>query len=83
MAGTKKILEFAKKHKAPIMSSSLFRHEQGMETALRRRDTNDFGPIRYVIAAVQGGYHPDGWLVYGQHPAWTVVTLLGPGALAA
>lgn len=82
VAGTKKILEFAKKHNAPIMSSSLFRHEQGMETALRRRDANDFGPIRYVIAGVEGGYSPDGWLVYGQHPAWTVVTLLGPGAQA-
>jgi predicted dehydrogenase len=82
VAGTKKILEFAKKHGAPIMSSSLFRHEQGMETALRRRDANDFGPIQYVIAAVQGGYTPDGWMVYGQHPAWTVVTLLGPNVEA-
>jgi predicted dehydrogenase len=82
VAGTKKILEFARKNNAPIMSSSLFRHEQGMETALRRRDANDFGPIRYVIAGVEGGYSPDGWVVYGQHPAWTVVTLLGPGAQA-
>lgn len=80
VAGTRKILEFAKKHNAPIMSSSLFRHEQGMETALRRRDANDFGPIKYVIAGVEAGYYPDGWVVYGQHPAWTVVTLLGPGA---
>ncbi|MSR32460.1 MAG: Gfo/Idh/MocA family oxidoreductase [Gemmataceae bacterium] len=76
---TKKILDFARKHRAPIMSSSLFRHELGMETALRRRDSGEWGPIRYVIAGVQGGYQPDGWLVYGQHPAWTVVTLLGPG----
>ena len=82
VAGTWKILEFARKHKAPIMSSSLFRHEQGMETALRRRDANDFGAIKYVIAAVQSGYTPDGWIVYGQHPAWTVVTLLGPGVQA-
>jgi hypothetical protein len=82
VAGTKKILEFARKNGAPIMSSSLFRHEQGMETALRRRDANDFGPIKYVIAAVEAGYSPDGWVVYGQHPAWTVVTLLGPGAQA-
>lgn len=80
VAGTKKILEFAKKHNAPIMSSSLFRHHQGMESALRRRDADEFGPIRYVIAGVQGGYSPDGWVVYGQHPAWTVVTLLGAGA---
>jgi predicted dehydrogenase len=82
VAGTKKILEFARKHKAPIMSSSLFRHEQGMETALRRRDANDFGSIQYVIAAVEGGYTPDRWIVYGQHPAWTVVALLGAGARA-
>ena len=82
VAGTRKILEFARQHKAPLMSSSLFRHEQGMEAALRNRDANEFGPIRYVIAGVQGGYNPDGWLVYGQHPAWTVVTLLGAGAKA-
>jgi hypothetical protein len=82
VAGTKKILEFAKKHGAPIMSSSLFRHQQGMESALRRRDANESGPIKYVIAGVEGGYSPDGWLVYGQHPAWSVVTLLGAGAEA-
>ncbi len=82
VAGTRKILEFARQHKAPLMSSSLFRHEWGMEAALRKRDTGLFGPIEYVIAGVQGGYSPDGWLVYGQHPAWTVVTLLGPGAEA-
>jgi predicted dehydrogenase len=82
-AGTRAILDLARKHGAPLMSSSLFRHHQGMEAALRARDAGEFGPIRYVVAGVQGGYRPDGWLVYGQHPAWTVVTLLGPGAEAA
>ena len=82
VAGTRAILELARKHKAPLMSSSLFRHEQGMEAALRKRDRGDFGPIRYVMAGVEGGYSPDGWLVYVQHPAWTVVTLLGPKAQA-
>jgi predicted dehydrogenase len=80
--GTKAILDFAREHKAPLMSSSLFRHEQGMEAALRKRDSKEFGAIKYVIAGVQSGYSPDGWLVYGQHPAWTVVTLMGPGAKA-
>jgi hypothetical protein len=78
VAGTRKILDFAKKHNAPIMSSSLFRHEWGMEAALRKRDAGEFGPIQHVVASVQGGYSHDGWMVYGQHPAWTVVTLLGP-----
>ncbi|MFO0822486.1 MAG: Gfo/Idh/MocA family oxidoreductase [Gemmataceae bacterium] len=78
VAGTRKILDFAKKHNAPIMSSSLFRHEWGMEAALRKRDVGEFGPIQHVVASVQGGYSHDGWMVYGQHPAWTVVTLLGP-----
>ena len=82
VAGTRKILELARKHKAPLMSSSLFRHEWGMEAALRKRDTKEFGPIQYVIAAVQSGYSPDGWMIYGQHPAWTVMTLLGPGVEA-
>jgi predicted dehydrogenase len=80
--GTKAILDLARAHQAPIMSSSLFRHEQGMEAALRKRDEGKFGSIRYVIAGVEGGYTPDGWLVYGQHPAWTIVTLLGPEAKA-
>lgn len=78
VAGTKKILEFARANKAPIMSSSLFRHEFGMEAALRKRDSGEFGNIHHVVASVQGGYNPDGWMVYGQHPAWTVVTLMGP-----
>ncbi len=82
VAGTRAILEFARKNNAPIMSSSLFRHEWGTEAAVRKRDSKEFGDIRYLIAAVQGGYHPDGWLVYGQHPAWTAVTLLGPGVQA-
>src|SRR6185436_14504732 len=69
VAGTKKILEFAKKHNAPLMSSSLFRHEWGMEAALRKRDAGEFGPIQHVVAGVQGGYTSDGWMVYGQHPA--------------
>jgi predicted dehydrogenase len=82
VAGTRKILDFARAHQAPLMSSSLFRHEWGMEAALRARDSGEFGPIRYLIAGVGGGYSPDGWVVYGQHPAWTVVTLLGTGATA-
>ena len=45
VAGTKKILELARKHKAPIMSSSLFRHHMGMEAAIRKRDGNEFGPL--------------------------------------
>ena len=35
VAGTKAILDLAKKHGTPLMSSSLFRHEFGMEQALR------------------------------------------------
>lgn len=82
VAETRKILEFAQKHKAPLMSSSLFRHEFGMEHALRLRDAGEFGRLEYVIASMAGGYTPEGWLVYGQHPAWTVMTLCGPGVEA-
>src|SRR5262249_36351752 len=82
VAGTRKILEFAREHKAPLMSSSLFRHEWGTEAAVRKRDSGEFGPIMYVIAGVEGGYSPDGWIIYGQHPSWTVMTLMGPGAEA-
>jgi predicted dehydrogenase len=77
--GTRKILEFARQHQAPLMSSSLFRHEWGAEAAQRMRDSGEFGPIQFVIASVQGGYSENGWKVYGQHPAWTVMTLMGSG----
>jgi predicted dehydrogenase len=82
VANTRRILELARKHKAPLMSSSLFRHEFGMEHALRLRDGKEFGRLEYVIASMAGGYSPEGWFVYGQHPVWTVVTLCGPGAEA-
>jgi hypothetical protein len=82
VAGTRKILDLARRHQAPLMSSSLFRHQWGTEAALRKRDAGDLGPILYVHAGVESGYSPDGWLIYGQHPSWTVVTLLGPGAEA-
>lgn len=82
VSGTRKIIDFAREHGAPLMSSSLFRHEFGMEEALRLRDAAQDGPLQYVIASLGGGFSPDGWLVYGQHPVWTVVSLLGPGVEA-
>jgi predicted dehydrogenase len=82
VSGTRKILEFARRHQAPLMSSSLFRHQWGTEAAVRKRDDGALGPIQYVIAGVDSGCTSDGWLVYGQHPAWTVLTLLGPGVEA-
>lgn len=80
--GTRKILDFAKEHGAPLMSSSLFRHEHGMEQALRMRDSGDFGPIEFVLASMAGGYSAENWFVYGQHPVWSVMTLRGPGTEA-
>lgn len=82
VAGTRKILDLAKQHNAPIMSSSLFRHEFGMEHALRLRDSKEFGQLEYVIASMAGGYSPQGWFIYGQHPIWAVMTLCGAGAEA-
>jgi predicted dehydrogenase len=82
VAGTKKILELARKNKAPIMSSSLFRHQWGTEEAVRLRDAGEFGELEYVIASMGGRYSADRWAVYGQHPAWTVMTICGPGVEA-
>lgn len=82
VAGTRKILEFAKQHKAPIMSSSLFRHEWGMEAALRMRDSGEFGAIEHVTATLHSRYALPGWMIYGQHPVWSVMTLMGPGVEA-
>ena len=79
VAGTRKILDFARKHKAPLMSASIFRYEWGMEAALRMRDSGEFGPIEHVSARLHSRYNLDGWMIYGQHPVWTVMTLMGAG----
>ena len=52
------------------------------EQALRMRDSGEYGALHYLIASMAGGYTPEGWLVYGQHPVWTVMTLAGPGVQA-
>lgn len=78
VAETRRILDLAREHRAPLMSSSLFRHEFGMEQALRLRDANEHGPLQFVLASMAGGYSPAGWFIYGHHPVWTVVTLCGP-----
>ncbi len=82
VAGTRKILQFAREHKAPLLSSSLFRHQWGTEQALRMRDSGEFGPLQYIVASQGGGYSTRGWFVYGQHPVWMVMTLAGPGVEA-
>lgn len=80
--GTRRILKLAEERKAPLMSSSLFRHEWGTEQALRMRDSGEFGPLQYVLASLGGGYSLSGWMIYAQHPIWTVMTLAGPGVEA-
>ncbi|MGE0609474.1 MAG: Gfo/Idh/MocA family protein [Pirellulales bacterium] len=79
VAGTRKILEFAQQHNAPLMSGSIFRHEFGMEAALRMREAGEFGEIEHVSARLHSRYALDGWMIYGQHPVWTVMTLMGAG----
>jgi len=82
VAGTKKILEFARKHRAPLMSGSLFCHEWGMEAALRMRDSGAFGAIEHVSARLHSRYSLPAWMIYGQHPVWTIVRLMGAGVAA-
>jgi predicted dehydrogenase len=80
--GTRKILQFAREHKAPLMSSSLFRHQWGTEESLRLKEAGELGPLQYVIASQGGGYSHPSWFIYGQHPVWMVMTLCGPGVEA-
>lgn len=61
------------------MSGNIWRYELGMEAALRMRDSGEFGPIEHVSARLYSRYKLDAWMIYGQHPAWAVVTLMGAG----
>jgi predicted dehydrogenase len=82
VAETRRILEFAHKHKAPIMSSSLYRHQWGTEEALRMKASGEYGKLEYILASQAGAHSTDRWLVYGQHPVWMAMTLCGPGVEA-
>lgn len=82
VAGTRKILEFARQHKAPLMSGSIFSYEWGVEEVRRLLAKGEQGEIQYVIASMQGGYSSDSWFVYGHHPCWSIMTLLGAGVEA-
>ena len=82
VAGTKKILDFARQHGTPLMSSSCWRYEYGMEAALRMRDAGEFGPLEHVSARLFSRYSLPGWMIYGQHPVWAVMTLMGAGVEA-
>lgn len=79
---TRRILDFAKKHQAPIMSSSLYRHQWGTEEALRMKAAGDAGPLQYVVCSQAGGWSYQSWFIYGQHPVWMCMTLCGPGVKA-
>lgn len=82
VAGTRTILDFARKHNTPLMSGSIFNYEWGMEAALRMRDSGEFGDIEHVSARLHSRYRLDGWMIYGQHPVWTVMSLMGAGVEA-
>ena len=76
---TRRILDLAKKHNTPLMSSSLFRHQWGTEEALRMKASGEFGSLQYVVASQGGGWSLPSWFIYGQHPTWMCMTLCGPG----
>jgi hypothetical protein len=82
VAETRRILDFAKRHQAPIMSSSLYRHQWGTEEALRMKASGEFGPLQYVLCSQAGGWSYQSWFVYGQHPVWMCMTLCGAGVKA-
>jgi len=82
VAKTRQILDLAKKHRAPLMSSSLFRHQWGTEEALRMRAGGEFGSLQFVQASQAGGWTLPSWFIYGQHPVWMAMTLCGPSVEA-
>jgi predicted dehydrogenase len=82
VAGARKILDFARAHNAPLLSGSIFSYEWGVEEVRRLQARKELGDIQYVIASMQGGYSPEGWFIYGHHPCWSIMTLLGAGVEA-
>ena len=56
VAKTRQIIELAKKHRAPLMSSSLFRHQWGTAEALRMKESGEFGSVQFVQASQAGGW---------------------------
>src|SRR3569832_1827416 len=82
VAGTKKILDYAKKYNAPLMSSSIFCHQWGTAEAVRMRESGEHGPLNYAMCCQASDCSPRGWLVYGHHPIWMLLTVCGAGVEA-
>lgn len=83
VAGTRKILEYARKYGAPLMSSSIFCHQWGTAEAVRMRDSGEYGALNYAICCQAGDCTSTrGWLIYGHHPIWMLLTVCGAGVEA-
>jgi hypothetical protein len=81
-ARARAIVALAEKHKAPLLSSSLFRHFPEVQALAKLRQSGKRGPLRWLTvgysAACIDGFIP----IYGIHPVWAVTAINGVGCQA-
>jgi len=75
----REIIALAEKHKAPLMSSSLFRHFAVVQNLAKLRQTGDAGPLRWLTVGYSAACTDDFLPIYGIHPIWAVVAMAGVG----
>jgi predicted dehydrogenase len=75
----RQLIALAAKHKAPLMSSSLFRHIAEVREVARLRQSGELGPLRWLTVGYSAACTDDFVRIYGIHPVWAVAAICGVG----
>jgi hypothetical protein len=79
----REIITLAEKHKAPLMSSSLFRHFAEVQEVSRLRRSGELGALRWLTVGYHAACIDDFIPIYGIHPVWAVAAIAGVGFAGA
>jgi hypothetical protein len=82
-ARAREIIRLAEKHKAPLMSSTLFRHLAEVREVGRLRRSGKFGALRWLTVGYGAACIDDFIPIYGIHPVWAVAAIAGVGFAGA
>jgi hypothetical protein len=78
-ARAREIIALADKHKAPLMSSSLFRHFAEVLDIAGLRKSGEQGALRWLTVGYSAACTDDFLPIYGIHPVWAVAAIAGVG----
>jgi hypothetical protein len=78
-ARARTLIALAEKHKAPLMSSSLFRHFAEVQEVAGLRQSGKRGALRWLTVGYSAACLDNFLPIYGIHPVWAVAAISGVG----